>query len=257
MTSTNLKRSLCPAAAAHRGAGAQRDHRSGRHPDGLLGGRSGCVGREPCGHLQHPDDPDHERACHRRRGGRQPVHRPPGTKEAQNAAAQILFILSSFSLLVAAVVVVGRHAILRGIFGSIDAGRDALRRDLFPALGPELPVHRPVQRRCGPVPGAGQQQDQHDVQPCDECGEHRRQRRADLYGFKMGVMGAALASLVSRAIACCAVLYLLQKPGCLLRVDGLPALSPTARLIRASCGWASRPASRTACSRSASCRFPA
>ena len=37
-------------------------------------------------------------------------------KDAKNAAAQILFILSSFSLLVAAVVVVGRHAILRGIF---------------------------------------------------------------------------------------------------------------------------------------------
>ena len=42
-------------------------------------------------------------------------------KDAKNAAAQILFILSSFSLLVAAVVVVGRHAILQGIFGSIDA----------------------------------------------------------------------------------------------------------------------------------------
>ena len=41
-------------------------------------------------------------------------------KDAKNAAAQILFILSSFSLLVAAVVVAGRHAILRGIFGSID-----------------------------------------------------------------------------------------------------------------------------------------
>ena len=33
-----------------------------------------------------------------------------------------------------------------------------------------------------------------------------------IYGFKMGVMGAALASLVSRAIACVAVLYLLQRP---------------------------------------------
>ena len=53
-----------------------------------------------------------------------------------------------------------------------------------------------------------------------------------IYGFKMGVMGAALASLVSRAIACFAVLYLLQKPDCPLRVDGLRALAPKARLIR-------------------------
>ena len=42
-------------------------------------------------------------------------------KDAKRAAAQILFILASFSSLVMAVVVVGRHAILRGIFGSIDA----------------------------------------------------------------------------------------------------------------------------------------
>ena len=42
-------------------------------------------------------------------------------KNARAAAAQIMFIMSSFSILVAAVVVVGRHAILRGIFGSIDA----------------------------------------------------------------------------------------------------------------------------------------
>ena len=53
-----------------------------------------------------------------------------------------------------------------------------------------------------------------------------------IYGFRMGVMGAALASLVSRAIACFAVLYLLQKPNCPLRVDGLRALAPKARLIR-------------------------
>ena len=46
-------------------------------------------------------------------------HREP--KNARAAAAQILFILSSLSCLVAAIVVVGRHGILRSIFGSIDA----------------------------------------------------------------------------------------------------------------------------------------
>ena len=53
-----------------------------------------------------------------------------------------------------------------------------------------------------------------------------------IFGFGMGVMGAALASLVSRAIACVAVLYLLQRPACPLRVDGLQALAPKARLIQ-------------------------
>ena len=53
-----------------------------------------------------------------------------------------------------------------------------------------------------------------------------------IFGFKMGVMGAALASLVSRAVACCAVLFLLQKPGCMLRVTGLSALKPDGKLIQ-------------------------
>ena len=44
--------------------------------------------------------------------------------------------------------------------------------------------------------------------------------------------GAALASLVSRAVACAVVLYLLQKPACPLRVDGLRALAPDVVLIR-------------------------
>lgn len=53
-----------------------------------------------------------------------------------------------------------------------------------------------------------------------------------IFGFGMGVMGAALASLVSRAVACVVVLYLLQKPACPLRVDGLRALAPDGGLIR-------------------------
>lgn len=53
-----------------------------------------------------------------------------------------------------------------------------------------------------------------------------------IFGFGMGVMGAALASLVSRAVACVVVLYLLQKPACPLRVDGLRALAPDVGLIR-------------------------
>ena len=71
------------AAAADRGAGIKRDHWSGRYPDGILCGRSRCVRREPCGQLQHPDDPDHERTGHRRCGGHQPVHRPSGAKKRQ------------------------------------------------------------------------------------------------------------------------------------------------------------------------------
>ena len=53
-----------------------------------------------------------------------------------------------------------------------------------------------------------------------------------IYGFGMGVLGAALASLVSRAVSCLVVLWLLQRPACPLRVDGLRALAPDGGLIR-------------------------
>ena len=168
------------AAAPGGGAGPQRHHRPGRHPDGLLGGRSRRLGRQPGGHLQHPDDPDHGRPRHRRRGGHQPVHRPPGAQKRQghrrpDHAGD------------------GRLQLHRRAGGPVRAAPDparrlrrhrrrrhGLRRDLFPDVGPQLSLHRDVQRGGGPLPGAGQQQDQYAVQPGDERAEHRRQRHLHL-----------------------------------------------------------------------------
>ena len=152
-------------------------------------------------------------------------------RDARNAAAQILFILSSFSLLVAAVVVVGRHAILRGIFGSIDADvmRYAETYFLLSALSyPFIGLYN-----AGAALFRAQGNSKISMLSSLVMNVVNIGGNAVLiYGFKMGVMGAALASLVSRAIACFAVLYLLQKPDCPLRVDGLQALAPKAKLIR-------------------------
>ena len=156
-------------------------------------------------------------------------HREP--KNAKAAAAQILFVLASFSLVVAAVVVVGRHAILRGIFGSIDADvmRYAETYFLLSALSyPFIGLYN-----AGAALFRAQGNSKISMLSSLVMNVVNIGGNAVLiYGFKMGVMGAALASLVSRAIACFAVLYLLQKPDCPLRVDGLRALAPKARLIR-------------------------
>ena len=125
-------------------------------------------------------------------------HREP--KNARAAAAQILFILSSLSCVVAAIVVVGRHGILRGIFGSIDADVMHYAETYFLLSALSYPF----------IGG----------------------NAILIFGFGMGVMGAALASLVSRMVACFAVLYLLQKPQCPLRMEGLQALRPDGALIR-------------------------
>ena len=136
-------------------------------------------------------------------------HQEP--KNAKAAAAQILFVLSSFSVLVAAVVIGGRHAILRGIFGSIDADvmRYAETYFLLSALSyPFIGLYN-----AGAALFRAQGNSKVSMMSSLVMNVVNIGGNAVLiYGFRMGVMGAALASLVSRAIACFAVLYLLQRP---------------------------------------------
>ncbi len=156
-------------------------------------------------------------------------HREP--KNAKAAAAQILFVLASFSLVVAAVVVVGRHAILRGIFGSIDADvmRYAETYFLLSALSyPFIGLYN-----AGAALFRAQGNSKISMLSSLVMNVINIGGNAVLiYGFGMGVLGAALASLVSRAVSCLEVLWLLQRPGCALRVDGLRALAPDGGLIR-------------------------
>ena len=152
-------------------------------------------------------------------------------KNARASAAQILFILSVFSLSVAAIVAVGRHAILRGIFGSIDADvmRYAETYFLLSALSyPFIGLYN-----AGAALFRAQGNSKISMLSSLVMNVVNIGGNAILiFGFGMGVLGAALASLISRAVACCAVLYLLQKPQCMLRIPGLAALRPDSRLIR-------------------------
>ena len=156
-------------------------------------------------------------------------HREP--KRAKASAAQIMFIMISLSVVTAVIVAVGRHAILRGIFGSIDVDvmRYAETYFLLSALSyPFIGLYN-----AGAALFRAQGNSKISMLSSLVMNVVNIGGNAVLiYGFGMGVMGAALASLVSRAIACFAVLYLLQKPDCPLRVDGLRALAPKARLIR-------------------------
>ena len=156
-------------------------------------------------------------------------HREP--KNAKAAAAQILFVLASFSLVVAAVVVVGRHAILRGIFGAIDADvmRYAETYFLLSALSyPFIGLYN-----AGAALFRAQGNSKISMLSSLVMNVINIGGNAVLiYGFGMGVLGAALASLVSRAVSCLVVLWLLQRPACPLRVDGLRALAPDGGLIR-------------------------
>lgn len=156
-------------------------------------------------------------------------HREP--KNAKAAAAQILFVLASFSLVVAAVVVVGRHAILRGIFGSIDADVMTYAETYFLLSALSYPFIGLYNAGAALFRAQGNSKISmlsSLVMNVINIGGNA----VLIYGFGMGVLGAALASLVCRAVSCLVVLYLLQKPACPLRVDGLRALAPDGSLIR-------------------------
>ena len=156
-------------------------------------------------------------------------HREP--KNAKAAAAQILFVLSSFSLLVAAVVVVGRHGILRGIFGSIDPDVMDYAETYFLLSALSYPFIGLYNAGAALFRAQGNSKISmlsSLVMNVINIGGNA----VLIYGFGMGVLGAALASLVSRAVACLVVLWLLQRPGCPLRVEGLKALAPNGSLIR-------------------------
>ena len=156
-------------------------------------------------------------------------HQEP--KNAKAAAAQILFVLSSFSVLVAAVVIGGRHAILRGIFGSIDADvmRYAETYFLLSALSyPFIGVYN-----AGAALFRAQGNSKISMLSSLVMNVVNIGGNAILiYRFGMGVMGAATASLVSRMIACFTVMFLLQKPDCALRIDHLTDLKPDLDLIK-------------------------
>ena len=130
-----------------------------------------------------------------------------------------------------AVVVVGRHAILRGIFGSIDADvmRYAETYFLLSALSyPFIGLYN-----AGAALFRAQGNSKISMMSSLVMNVVNIGGNAVLiFGFGMGVMGAALASLVSRAVACIAVLYLLQRPACPLRLESVRALAPQGRLIR-------------------------
>ena len=156
-------------------------------------------------------------------------HREP--KQAKASAAQIMFIMISLSVVVAAVVAVGRHAILRGIFGSIDADvmKYAETYFLLSALSyPFIGIYN-----AGAALFRAQGNSKISMLSSLVMNVVNIGGNAILiFGFGMGVMGAALASLVSRMIACFAVVYLLEKPSCALRIDHIADLKPDFGLIR-------------------------
>ena len=156
-------------------------------------------------------------------------HREPDRAKA--SAAQIMFIMLSLSVVTAAIVIVGRHAILRGIFGSIDADVMKYAETYFVLSALSYPFIGVYNAGAALFRAQGNSKISmlsSLVMNVVNIGGNA----ILIYGFGLGVMGAATASLISRMIACFAVMYLLEKPNCALRIDHWADLKPDLDLIK-------------------------
>ena len=150
-------------------------------------------------------------------------HQEP--KNAKAAAAQILFVLSSFSVLVAAVVIGGRHAILRGIFGSIDADVMHYAETYFLLSALSYPFIGLYNAGAALFRAQGNSKISmlsSLVMNVINIGGNALL----IYGFGMGVVGAALATLIGRVFAAVWILWQNQNIHNPLRVAGFADLRP-------------------------------
>lgn len=106
-----------------------------------------------------------------------------GRRDEENAsrsAAQLYSVLGISTVAVGVVCLLLSRLILRMVFGSIDEDVMRFAQQYFLISAVSYPLHRPVQRRRGAVPCAGQQPHQYAGQPCHERHQHCGQRAADL-----------------------------------------------------------------------------
>ncbi len=152
-------------------------------------------------------------------------------KAAKATAGQILFVMLAFSLTAALVVLVGRHAILRGIFGAIDDDVMAYAETYFLLTALSYPFIGLYNAGAALFRAQGNSKismmTSLVMNVMNICGN-----AVLIYGFGLNVMGAALSTLLSRMAACAVVLGLLQRRDCPLRVEGAHALRPDRALIR-------------------------
>ena len=152
-------------------------------------------------------------------------------KNAKATAGQIMLVMVAFSCTVALVVLFGRHLILRAIFGAIDDDVMAYAETYFLMSALSYPFIGMYNAGAALFRAQGNSK----ISMLSSLVMNVLNIGGNaifIYGCGMAVFGAALATLISRIIACTAVLFLLQRPASMLRVDSVQNLRPDRKLIR-------------------------
>ena len=156
-------------------------------------------------------------------------HQEP--KNAKSTAGQIMLVMLAFSCAVALVVVFGRHAILRTVFGAIDDDVMAYAETYFFMSALSYPFIGMYNAGAALFRAQGNSK----ISMLSSLVMNILNIGGNaifIYGCGMAVFGAALATLISRILACSAVLYLLQRPSSMLRVEDVRSMRPDRKLIR-------------------------
>ena len=156
-------------------------------------------------------------------------HQEP--KNARATAGQIMLVMLAFSSAVALVVLFGRHAILRGIFGAIDDDVMGYAETYFLMSALSYPFIGMYNAGAALFRAQGNSK----ISMLSSLVMNVLNIGGNaffIYGCGLGVFGAALATLISRIISCTAVVTLLQRPSSMLRIDDVRALRPDRKLIR-------------------------
>ena len=150
-------------------------------------------------------------------------HQEP--KNAKATAGQIMLVMVAFSCTVALVVLFGRHLILRAVFGAIDDDVMAYAETYFLMSALSYPFIGMYNAGAALFRAQGNSK----ISMLSSLVMNVLNIGGNaifIYGCGMEVFGAALATLLSRIIACTAVLFLLQRPHSMLRVDSARSLRP-------------------------------
>ena len=156
-------------------------------------------------------------------------HREP--KNAKAAAAQILFIMISLSVVVAAVVAVGRHGILRGIFGSIDADVMTYAETYFLLSALSYPFIGVYNAGAALFRAQGNSRISMLIAGLINI-VNLIGNSLFIFVFKWGVGGAALSSVLSRGTAAVAITILLLNPEHTVSLRRGQRFRPDKELIR-------------------------
>ena len=152
-------------------------------------------------------------------------------KSARAAAAQIMFIMSSFSILVAAVVVVGRHAILRGIFGSIDADVMKYAETYFLLSALSYPFIGLYNAGAALFRAQGNSKISMQISLLMNV-INIVGNAIFVFGFHWAVLGVALATLLSRIVAGIVITLLVCGKTNPIRIDKWSELKPDGSIIK-------------------------